>query len=598
MSRRNVPSLSLRPARLALLGLVLAFAATAAPMLRAYTKFGYTWLAGDIPMTLELGTPTSPLSDGSTSWNAPAEASLADWNNQLGRIRFTSTRATTTEVPPADQDHANNVFFSDNYYGLAFDARTLAITLPFVLDEVYVTADVVVNNKIQWDSYRGTLHTSASGATIYDLRRVVLHEFGHVLGLGHPDQATPAQNVVAIMNANISALDALTTDDIGGVKTLYSPNSVMTITTNPQSQTKTTGTPVTFTAAGTGLGGTTITYTWMLTRPGGVPERLENSHTASYTLKCVQPSDAGIYQCVVANSDGAALTTGATLTVTPLTPVAGTRLANLSTRSPVGTGADILIAGFAITGTTPKTVLIRAAGPALAAYGVTGTLADPQLKLFKADGTVIQQNDNWDAVAAEGTATAAVAARVGAFAFTAGSKDAALVATLPPGSYTAQVNGAANGTGVALVEVYDADPDDATALTRKLVNLSSRSRVGTGSNIMIAGFAVNGPGPRKFLIRATGGTLTSLGVSGALGDTLLELLADDGSSLRTDDDRDTPYSVQPELEAASALVGAFPQQARTDSAMIVTLQPGRYTAQASGFGKATGVALVEIYEMP
>lgn len=134
-------------------------------------------------------------------------------------------------------------------------------------------------------------------------------------------------------------------------------------------------------------------------------------------------------------------------------PASALRLVNLSARTQVGTGANLLIAGFALGGATSKTVLIRAVGPGLTPFGVTGLLVDPKLELFSGQ-TLIATNDNWD-----GNATIRTAAvSVGAFALPDGSRDAALLVTLAPGSYTAQVSGIANATGVALVEVYAINP--------------------------------------------------------------------------------------------------------------------------------------------
>lgn len=137
------------------------------------------------------------------------------------------------------------------------------------------------------------------------------------------------------------------------------------------------------------------------------------------------------------------------------TTTTAARLVNLSARTQVGTGAAILIAGFSITGDAPKQVLIRAVGPSLAPFGVTGVLADPQLALFRqGSATAIQQNDNW--LAAPNVAQIGlVGAQVGAFALPANSRDAALLVTLEPGAYTAQVSGVGNTAGVALVEIYE-----------------------------------------------------------------------------------------------------------------------------------------------
>ena len=132
------------------------------------------------------------------------------------------------------------------------------------------------------------------------------------------------------------------------------------------------------------------------------------------------------------------------------------KLVNVSTRGTVGPGSGVIIAGFVIAGSEPKRVLVRASGPALAAFGVGGALSDPQFTLYRSDGTAVASNDDW-MLARDPAVSTATAARAGAFAFVAGSLDAALVVTLPPGSYTAVVSGVNAATGSALVEVYDAD---------------------------------------------------------------------------------------------------------------------------------------------
>lgn len=137
------------------------------------------------------------------------------------------------------------------------------------------------------------------------------------------------------------------------------------------------------------------------------------------------------------------------------TTTTSARLVNMSARTQVGAGAAILIAGFVITGDALKPVLLRAVGPSLAQFGVTGVLADPQLALFRQGSTAaIQQNDNW--LSAANVAQIGLAsAQVGAFTLPANSRDSAMLVTLEPGSYTAQVSGVANTTGVALVEIYE-----------------------------------------------------------------------------------------------------------------------------------------------
>ena len=135
-------------------------------------------------------------------------------------------------------------------------------------------------------------------------------------------------------------------------------------------------------------------------------------------------------------------------------PSGGTagQLANLSTRAFVGAGDNVLIPGLVISGSSPRRVLVRAVGPGLSAFGVTGVLADPTLSVFRGT-TENASNDNWQTQNnSQAVATAAVES--GAFALAAGSRDSALVLTLEPGAYTCRVSGSGNTTGVALVEVY------------------------------------------------------------------------------------------------------------------------------------------------
>lgn len=140
-------------------------------------------------------------------------------------------------------------------------------------------------------------------------------------------------------------------------------------------------------------------------------------------------------------------------------PIANPKLTNLSVRGSVGTGAAVQIVGLFVSGTSPKTLLIRASGPALQALGVTGVLADPLLELYDRENRLLASNDNWGDSPANANAIAAAAASQGAFAWSPGSADAALLITLPPGAYTAVVRGVGNTTGIATVETYDVSVD-------------------------------------------------------------------------------------------------------------------------------------------
>jgi hypothetical protein len=140
-----------------------------------------------------------------------------------------------------------------------------------------------------------------------------------------------------------------------------------------------------------------------------------------------------------------------------LGPVATATLrqfSSVSVRGNAGLGNETLTAGFMVEG-APKQVLIRGVGPRLTGLGVSGALADPRIVVFNSAGVAIADNDNWSATGNADTAQLVEAsAKVGAFPLTVGSRDAALLRTLPPGTYTVQIGGVGGTSGIALVEVY------------------------------------------------------------------------------------------------------------------------------------------------
>jgi hypothetical protein len=254
-----------------------------------------------------------------------------------------------------------------------------------------------------------------------------------------------------------------------------------------------------------------------------------------------------------------------------------------------------------IGGTGNESILLRGDGPALAAFGVTGVLPDPVLTLFNSASVQIATNSGWGGTAALSSAFA----QVGAFAFQAGSKDAALLTSLGSGGFTAQISSTSGDSGVVLVEVYDADTGTPTA---HFANLSARSEAGTGSQTLIAGFSVSGAGTETVLIRADGPGLTAFGVTGVLASPQLTLFDSNGIAMATNAGWSNASTlgvspVQATVTAATTAVfgqvGAFDLTAGSaDSAMVVALPPGSYTAQVIGANNSTGVALVEVYEVP
>ena len=363
----------------------------------------------------------------------------------------------------------------------------------------------------------------------------------------------------------------------------------LTITPSATTSTVTSATAASVSTAGSftyqiAAGNSPVSY-----NADGLPAGLALNATTGVISGSVRIPGAYVISVSANNAAGTGPVTTFTLTVAGADVTPATTVSNISARAAVGTGAKVLISGFMISGTDPKAVLIRAVGTTLANFGLSGLLADPVLELFRADNSSLSVNDNWGSAGDSG-AIAATAARVGAFILPVGSTDAVISITLPPGSYTAQVRGAAAGTGVGLVEVYDAGTGTENS---KLTNISARGDVGTGGNILIAGFVIRGTQPKTVLIRGVGPALSAYGVTGVLADPRLQLFS--GTTLLQENDDAT----DPTLAAAARQVGAFALPAGgKDSAILVTLQPGAYTAQVSGVGGTSGVALVEVYDVP
>lgn len=290
---------------------------------------------------------------------------------------------------------------------------------------------------------------------------------------------------------------------------------------------------------------------------------------------------------------------GAEETIVQSDPLLDSRLTNISTRGRVGTDASTLISGFVVAGAAPRQILIRAAGPALAGFGLADTVAAPILTVFDGGTRPLAANTRWS-TAANASDISTTAARVGAFPFASDSADSALLLTLPPGAYTAQIAGAGDTTGLSLIEVYDASnlSSDSTSATTRLVNLSTRGHVGADAQRLIAGFVIHGPASRRVLIRAIGPTLAFFRVSGFLAQPELQLYNAQGALLSTA----AAWSQRPdadEIRDAALIAGAFALPAEnSDAAFVTTLLPGAYTVQVTGRNGTTGLALVEVYDLP
>ena len=278
------------------------------------------------------------------------------------------------------------------------------------------------------------------------------------------------------------------------------------------------------------------------------------------------------------------------------------RLVSLSTRGQVsGTDSShVFIAGFVVSGSSPKQVLLRAVGPGLQAFGIQNFLSNPYLQLFNSSGQIVAQNDDWGNASDIAVATD----RVMAFKLAAGSRDSAILSNLAPGLYTMMVS-SSTGSGIALAEVYDASTNP-QAENQQLFSLSTRGFVDTGEGVMIAGFAVTGNAPKRMLVRAVGPGLTAFGVAGVLADPFLTIYQN-STAIAQNDNWETPRPLNTtqtaataaEIAVAASSTGAFALASGSkDAAIVMTLAPGSYTAIVNGANNSTGAALLEVYQLP
>lgn len=450
---------------------------------------GGTYWTGNRSVLVHLSLPTTggPYLDGSPTLNASAEDALNIWNQYLGHMRFVVDRNSI--LPPSKTDGDTSVTVASTFYGQSFDSRTLAVTIvtpnflnPAILDE----ADVVFNSAKNFDSYRGNVMPG-----VQDFHRIALHEFGHVLGLDHPDDA--GQSKIAIMNSTISNIDRLQPDDIEGAEALYNSG----------------------------------------------PD--------------YQPS------------------------------FPAPNLVNLSTRALVGTGEGILIGGFIVQGSQPATVILRALGNSLGAFGFKNTLHDPLMELRDSRGALIQTSDDW-------ISDPNPSATANYHLDPPGSRESAILATLAPGSYTFAVQAFDNHngdlTGTTVIELYDLHTSGGRA-----GNISSRGQVLSGDDILIGGFIVGGSQPKTVIARALGPSLADSQVAAPLADPYLELRDASGALISANDNWGDGR------DAALIQSGNFAPPRTAESALRESLSPGNYTAIVRGTGSASGIGLVEIYDL-
>ncbi|MDA9764497.1 hypothetical protein N9C83_03960 [Opitutales bacterium] len=261
-------------------------------------------------------------------------------------------------------------------------------------------------------------------------------------------------------------------------------------------------------------------------------------------------------------------------------------LVNLSTRGFVGIDQETMIAGFVVTGTPGESsrVVIRALGNSLVQGGLSpaAVVPDPDVYLVNSEGSIIDSNQQW----VNGPAPTLIA-EFGLAPID--PNEAVIVTDLFPGSYTAHVRDSQGRSGIGLVEAYYVEDENSGGATSRLINISTRSLAGSGDESVIGGLVVSGSKPKQVLIRGIGESLGAAGVANALSDTFLELFS--GGTKVTDNDDWQSAANSGEVQALLA------PGAASESAILVTLEPGAYTAILSGAGGQTGIALIEIYEV-
>ncbi len=467
--------------------LLLAILALGVPSIFGFALEGQSWTPNrTVVMQLSLGAPRT-LMDGSPSFDQSAQTALNIWNEHLAHMSFSTILASP--VPPASGDDEMSCFFAMSVFGDDFGSSVLAITLLSFRDDIFEESDTIFNSRFNWDSYRGPLLTGT-----LDFRRVAIHEFGHTVGLDHPDEN--GQTVPAIMNSHVSDIDTVQTDDINGAKALYGtgPDYLSSIDGPVLKNISTraligTGDnvliggfivqgsePATVILRAIGPSLSEVSLTGELVDPmitvfdSNQRQIATNDDwftapdaatIASFNLDPHNSRESAVYLTLQPGAYTAIVESFTDAQTPPSTGVGlfelydlhtnGGRAGNISTRAQVLAGDNVLIGGLIVGGNESKSVIVRAIGPSLAAGGIANPLADPTLELYDSNGVVLETNDNWQQSPDSSAISDAGLAPSNA-------KESALLFTLNPGAYTAIVKSVNSGTGIGLVEVYDISP--------------------------------------------------------------------------------------------------------------------------------------------
>jgi len=366
------------------------------------------------------------------------------------------------------------------------------------------------------------------------------------------------------------------------------------ITSQPAPVLVNAGQPVTLSVGASGL--PAPSYQW---RKDGVA--ISGATSSTFSITSSKTGDSGTYSVVVSNTAGSVTSNDARVTVNQAI-INPARLVNLSILTPLEAGETMtlgtVLGGTGTSGSKP--LLIRAAGPSLAQLGVTDFMPDPRLDLYSGQ-TVTAVNNDWGGLLELRSAFSAV----GAFPYSAPtSLDAAIYnPALAAGNYTVQVRGVGISAGTVIAELYDSTPNGTfTAATPRLINVSVLKTIRSGDTLT-AGFVIGGVGAKTVLIRAVGPTLglPPFNVGGVMADPKLTLYS--GQQVIAANDNwgtQTSGTSATGISASSDSVGAFriADVGSRDAVLLVTLNPGNYTAQVTSTDRSSGFVLTEVYEVP
>jgi len=536
---------------------------------------------GAVVLPVIVSNPSSQtIATGSQLSLAVSISGTANFQWQLNGVDISgATQSLLTIAPATSANTGTYTCVVSNSAGsvTSSPAVVTVVSAPVIVSSPPPTQSVAIGSNV-------TLSVLASGSTTPNYQ----WQFNGVSIFGATSSTLSLNSVSA---ANSGTYTCIVSNIAGSVSTIPSVLSVLAnapaILSNPTSQSATLGSTIVFSVSATS--NASLTYQWNL---NGVA--IAGATSSSCIVKADSTSKAGNYTCVVTNSGGSVTTSPAVLSL--VTTSKPGRLVNLSVLTMDGPGAQMLTLGFVNGGagtTGSQTLLVRASGPTLTGFSVANVLADPTLALYQGS-SVLVSNDNWGSTALNITAVTAADTATGAFPFSSTSSlDSAVVQSLASGSYTVQVVGNGSGVGKTLAEVYD-DTASYTSTSPRLVNLSCRQLVPTGG-MLTAGFVISGDTSKTVLIRASGPTLTTYGVTGVMPDPQINVYS--GSTVIASN---AGWAGDASIATIASTIGAFPYASSTskDSAVLITLAPGSYTAQASSSSGTSGTTIVEVYEVP